>query len=223
MPREYGEFCGLAKALDLVGSRWTLLIVRELLAGPKRYSEMEEGLPGIPTNVLASRLRDLEATGLVERVLQTRPSTSVVYALTPYGLELREPVTSLGLWGARSLGRPTSGDFFSIAALQVALQGTFDPAAGRDQDLLVEIRLDARRLRVHVRDAQLFFPPEPSSTPDVVIHTTPPIFAELFAGYTDIGAAVAGGHARVEGSSRRAHQFFRMFQLPAPDHAPANA
>jgi DNA-binding HxlR family transcriptional regulator len=214
VPREYGEFCGLAKALDLVGSRWTLLIVRELLTGPKRYSELEAGLPGIPTNVLASRLRELEATGLVERALQARPSTSVVYALTPYGLELREPVISLGLWGARSLGKPTSRDSFSIAALAVALGGTFDADAARDRDLLVEIRLDGRRLYVHVRDRQVSFPHVPSAAPDVVIDTTPPVFAELFGGYTDIDAAVAGGHARVEGSTRGARQFFTIFHLP---------
>ena len=78
MTKEYGQFCGLSHALDLIGSRWTLMIVRELLVGPRRFTELEHGLPGIPTNVLSTRLRDLEEHGLVERRLLPRPANSVV-------------------------------------------------------------------------------------------------------------------------------------------------
>jgi DNA-binding HxlR family transcriptional regulator len=214
MTREYGEFCGLARALELVGGRWTLLIVRELLVGPKRYSELEEGLPGIPTNILSSRLRELEDNGLVERVLQPRPSRSVGYALTPYGLELWDPMIRLGLWGAKSLGKPGAGDTFSIASLAVALRGTFDADAIPDRDLLYEVRLAGRRLHVLVRDREVSFPSEPSTPPDLLLETTPQVFSELFAGYTEIDAAVAAGRARVEGSKREARRFFKLFHLP---------
>jgi DNA-binding HxlR family transcriptional regulator len=218
MTREYGQFCGLARALELVGGRWTLLIVRELLVGPKRYTELEEGLPGIPTNVLSSRLRELEDTGLVERVLQARPSRFVVYALTPYGFELWDPMIRLGLWGAKSLGKPSSGDSFSIASLAVALRGTFDADAAPDGDVLFEIRFAERRLYVHVRDREVSFPPEPSPPSDLVLETTPQVFSELFAGHTDIDAAVAAGRARVDGPKREARRFFKLFHLPVdPD------
>ena len=108
MTRGYGQYCGLARALELVGSRWTLLIVRELLAGPKRYTELAQGLPGIPSNILSSRLREMEDGGIVERALEPRPSTSVVYTLTAYGQELEGPMTALGLWGVKSLPPPTT-------------------------------------------------------------------------------------------------------------------
>jgi DNA-binding HxlR family transcriptional regulator len=220
MTREYGEFCGLARALELIGGRWTLLIVRELLVGPKRYSELEDGLPGIPTNVLSSRLRELEDNGLVERVLQPRPSRSVGYALTPYGLELWDPMIRLGLWGAKSLGRPSGGEAFSVASLAVALRGTFDGDAAPDGDLLFEVRLAERRLFVRVSDGEVSFPSEPSSPPDLVLETTPQVFSELFGGYTDIDAAVAAGRARVEGPKREARRFFKLFHLPV-DPEPA--
>jgi DNA-binding HxlR family transcriptional regulator/putative sterol carrier protein len=215
MTREYGQFCGLARALELIGGRWTLLIIRELLVGPRRYTELEDGLPGIPSNVLSSRLRELEDNGLVERVLQARPSRSVAYALTPYGLDLWDPMSRLGLWGARSLGKPRPGDFFSIASLELALRATFDADAAHDGDTLFEIRLANGRLYVHVRDRAVSFPSEPSSPSNLVLETTPEVFAELFAGYTDIDAAVASRRARVDGPKREGRRFFRLFHLPA--------
>jgi DNA-binding HxlR family transcriptional regulator len=213
MAREYGQFCGLARALELVGSRWTLLIVRELLHGPKRYTEVARGLPGIPTNVLSARLEELENAGVVERRLQARPSTSVVYALTPYGLELEEPVVRLGLWGVKSLGRPTSGDTFSLAALSMALRATFDPDAARGRDLAAEIRFGHERLYVHVHDGELEFPPDSPPEPKLVVTTTPHVFAEVFGGHTDVDSAISSGRARITGPKREARRFFRIFHL----------
>jgi DNA-binding HxlR family transcriptional regulator len=100
----------MAHALDLVGERWALLVVLELMHGPKRYSDLAEGLPGIGTNILASRLRDLEACGVVARRTLPPPAASRVYELTEYGRELRPAMRELALWGARSLGPPTSED-----------------------------------------------------------------------------------------------------------------
>src|SRR3954451_22104697 len=99
--KTYGQYCGVARALELVGERWALLIVRDLLVGPKRYTDLRAGLPKIPTNVLATRLKELESAGLVERRVQPRRSGAIVYELTPYGLELDMVVLALGRWGAR--------------------------------------------------------------------------------------------------------------------------
>ena len=216
MSRGYGQHCGLARALELVGGRWTLLIVRELLVGPQRYSELAHGLPGIPSNVLASRLRELEEAGLVERALQPRPANGVVYALTAYGRELEEPVVRLGMWGAKALGPPAPGTFPGRAALIVALRGTFDCDAPGVRDLRVEIRLEQVSVNVEVLERHLTFPEEPSRRGHTVLDTSPETFSELFAGSVDVDDAVAGGRLRVDGSVREARRFFRVFRLPAP-------
>ena len=214
MTRRYGQYCGLAKALELVGGRWSLLIVRELLTGPKRYTELQHGLPGIPTNILSSRLRELEEAGLVERSLLAH-SSSVVYGLTAYGLDLEEAVVRLGVWGSKSLGRPGEDAQFSLSALALALRGAFDPSKATGPDLLLEIRLgDEPPLVVMVSDGRVSFPAPPPTTP-IVLETAPDVVSELLGGSRDVGAAVASGRARVDGSIREATRFFELFRLPA--------
>src|SRR5215468_10514447 len=104
--RAYGQFCGLAHALELVGERWALLIVRDLLVAPKRYTDLRRGLPRIPTNILSARLKSLEQADVVRRRIMPRPEGSIVYELTEYGRGLEDIVLSLGRWGALSLGEP---------------------------------------------------------------------------------------------------------------------
>src|SRR5216683_7345222 len=104
--RSYGQFCGFSYALELVGERWALLVVRDLVLGPKRFTELRRGLPRIPTNILSARLRELEDSGIVRRRILPRPATGVVYELTEYGQDLEDIVLRLGLWGARSLRDP---------------------------------------------------------------------------------------------------------------------
>lgn len=118
MSRSYGQYCGLARALDVVGDRWNLLVVRQLLLGPARYRELLAGLPGVATNLLADRLRDLEAAGVVERRLD---GDAVVYALTPWGAELRGPVEGLVRWSTPLMARGQNGDRFQSGWLAVAL------------------------------------------------------------------------------------------------------
>jgi DNA-binding HxlR family transcriptional regulator len=108
--RRYEHYCPVAHALDMVGDRWELLIVRELLLGPKRYTDLADGLPGIGTNILAARLRDLEACGVIAKKTLPPPFASKVYELTDYGRELKPVLRELALWGARSLGPPTPED-----------------------------------------------------------------------------------------------------------------
>jgi len=110
MARRYEQYCPMAHALDLVGDRWALLVVRELMHGPKRYTDLVEHLHGIGTNILAARLRDLEAHGVVSRRTLPPPAASKIYELTDYGRELRPAMRELALWGARSLGPPTAHD-----------------------------------------------------------------------------------------------------------------
>jgi DNA-binding HxlR family transcriptional regulator len=110
MAKHYDQYCPVAHALDIVGDRWALLVARELMQGPKRYTDLAEGLPGIGTNILAARLRDLETAGVIRKRTLPPPAASRVYELTDYGLELKPVMRELALWGARSLGPPTADD-----------------------------------------------------------------------------------------------------------------
>jgi DNA-binding HxlR family transcriptional regulator/putative sterol carrier protein len=222
MPRGYGQFCGLARALELVGGRWSLMIVRELLTGPKRFTELEQGLPGIPTNILSSRLRELEEAGLVQRTLLARPSSSVAYELTPYGMELQEPVVGLGKWGSKSLGRPTDGEFFSLGALTLALRGAFHPEKANGRDLLFEVRLGDRPLHVAVSGGQVSFPDEAPSEPHMTLEAAYEVFAELLMGSLGLDAAIASGRVRVQGPKRDARRFFEIFRLPSRERGSAD-
>ena len=129
MAKRYDQYCPVAHALDLVGERWALLVVRELMHGPKRYTDLAEHLPGIGTNILASRLRDLEACGVITKRRLPPPAASRVYELTDYGRELRTVMRELALWGARSLGPPTDEDELFPGWLENALDTVLVPVA----------------------------------------------------------------------------------------------
>lgn len=118
--RTYGQYCGLARSLEVVGDRWNLLIVRQLLLAPARYRDLIDGLPGIATNLLADRLRDLEGAGVVERQLASE-GNAVEYALTPWGTELRQPIASLICWSTPLMLRGPDGDTFRVEWLTLAI------------------------------------------------------------------------------------------------------
>jgi DNA-binding HxlR family transcriptional regulator len=129
MRKRYDQYCPVAHALDLVGERWALLVIRELMRGPKRYTDLAEHLPGIGTNILASRLRDLEACGIVAKRTLPPPAASRVYELTDYGRELKGVMRELALWGARSLGPPTDEDELFPGWLENAIDTVLAPFA----------------------------------------------------------------------------------------------
>src|SRR5215470_16629407 len=147
MARRYDQYCPMAHALDLVGDRWTLLVIRELMHGPKRYTDLVDRLTGIGTNILATRLRDLEVNGIVSRRTLPPPAASKVYDLTDYGRELRPAMRELALWGARSLGPPTDQDelfagwlanAMDIVIAEVAPAGRFEFRTGPEIASLVD-------------------------------------------------------------------------------------
>jgi len=129
MARSYEQYCGLAQALDLVGERWTLMIVRELMAGPRRYTDLADGLMTVPTNVLAARLREMQANGLVRRRRLPVPAASIVYELTEDGESLLDAVTELARWGMRRLPATTEKRPFRAHWLVLALRARFDSVA----------------------------------------------------------------------------------------------
>lgn len=122
--RDYGQYCGVARGLELVGERWALLIVRDLLVGPRRYGELAAGLPRIPTNILAARLKELQAAGVIRRAPRSRV---VLYELTPYGRELEPVVLALSAWGFKALQDPREDQVVTPASLTIDLRTAFRP------------------------------------------------------------------------------------------------
>lgn len=132
MARGFGQYCGVATALELVGERWALLIVRDLLVGPRRYTDLKHGLPRIPTNILSTRLKELQEAGVVRRVHLAH--CGLVYELTEYGRGLDDVVLALGRWGFRAMGTPEPGDVMTADSLTVALRTAFRPEIAADLD-----------------------------------------------------------------------------------------
>jgi DNA-binding HxlR family transcriptional regulator len=122
--RDYGQYCGVTRALEIVGERWALLIVRDLLVGPRRYGDLAAGLPRIPSNILAARLKELQAAGVLRRVPHSRV---IVYELTPYGRELEPVVLALGAWGFKAMEEPREGQVITPDSMTVSLRTAFQP------------------------------------------------------------------------------------------------
>ena len=152
MSRDYGQYCGLARALDVVGDRWNLLIVRELLIGPARYGELRDGLTGIATNLLTDRLRDLETAGVLERRLSD-DANAITYALTPWGAQLREPISALIRWSTPLMIRGPEGDEFRAEGLLVALPALFAGRKAMDQSVAVGIAVDGVMVQLRATES----------------------------------------------------------------------
>jgi DNA-binding HxlR family transcriptional regulator len=212
--RSYGQFCGLARALELVGERWALLIVRDLLVGPRRFTDLRQGLPRIPTNVLSERLKQLEQAGVVRRRALPRPAASVVYELTAYGSQLEDVVVRLGLWGAQSLGQPRPDEIVTVDSMVMALRSTFQPEAARGRDVSYELRMGEIVIHARVVDGSLSVAEGPLAEADLVIEAGPLIGA-LLAGEISPAAATETGVVRLTGDATLLEQFAELFRIPA--------
>lgn len=152
--RTYGQYCGFSRALELVGERWALLLIRDLLVGPKRFSDLHRGLPGIPTNILTARLKELEEGGLVRRTVLPRPAGGVAYELTEYGRELEASVIMLGRWGAKRLGDPRPGEVVTEDSIAAALMTTFRPESAGKARTSYELRLGDITVNAQIQDGK---------------------------------------------------------------------
>src|SRR5439155_7025154 len=182
MSRSYGQYCGLARALDVVGDRWNLLIVRQLLIAPARYGELLEGLPGVATNLLADRLRDLEAAGVVERRLAEEGST-VMYALTPWGAGLREPIEGLIRWSTPLMvSGPRDDDHFRADWMVVPLRALLVGKPVPRRSSTVGIAVDDQLLQVRSRRSGIEVGSHGGGDLDAVVRGDAPIILGLAAG-----------------------------------------
>ena len=203
--KTYGQYCGVARALELAGERWALLIIRDLLVGPKRYTDLRAGLPKIPTNVLATRLKEFEEAGLVDRRLEGR---AVVYELTPYGADLEPVVLALGAWGARSLGELRPGEIITPDILVMALRSTFQPGK---QKAKYELRFGEIVIHAIVDRDDLTVETGPLENATVVEAFAP--IGPLLTGAIDGAEALKTGLLKTSGTAEDLDRFARLFRI----------
>jgi DNA-binding HxlR family transcriptional regulator len=190
----------VAHALDLVGERWALLIVRDLLLGPKRFTDLQVGLTGVPPNVLTTRLNDLQEAGVVCKRTLPPPAGSRVYELTEWGAGLKPIVLALGLWGAQAPVPPPEGEM-GADSLMLSVLGALDPAAFTPGGATFEILLDRANFTVSIgEDVQVARSNAPGLA-DTVIDTDAATLTALMAGEDEVEAAVAAGRVRLEGDT----------------------
>lgn len=219
--RSYGSYndgCGAAHALDLVGERWALLVVRELILGPKRFTDLRSGVPGASANLLAQRLRELEHGGVVRRRTLGPPSGANVYELTEWGLGLEPVLQALGRWGSQSPAMP-HGCPISVDTIILALRGMFDPAAARGVSVTVELRFGTDRFCGRVSDGDLRLERGTAQNPDVVVSTRPDALAHIVFYGGSLEEAIAAGVVRVEGDRRSLERFLALFASLGPEAA----
>lgn len=211
--RTYGDRCGIARALDVVGERWALLVVRELLLGPKRFTDLRAGLPGLSADVLSQRLRELEGAGLVRRDTLPPPAASRVYELTERGLELEPVVLALGRWGSVA-PFPDGEAGIGPDALVLALKTLFDPAAAGDLDATCDLRLDGHRYLVRVSAGRLDAARGGADDADVALAAAPGALAVMLWHGRRLADAEAAGEVVVTGGRAAARRLLRSFPLP---------
>ncbi|WP_309111437.1 helix-turn-helix domain-containing protein [Saccharothrix sp.] len=196
--RSYGQYCGLARSLEIVGDRWNLLIVRQLLVAPARYRDLIDGLPGIATNLLTDRLRDLEAAGVVERRLAGAGSV-VEYALTPWGAELRQPVESLIRWSAPLMVRGPGGDSFRPEWLSLAVPALLGTRVEVRAPATVGLDIGVAALQLQATPSGFEVGPHDGRDLDATVRAEPACVLGLASGALTLNDALALGLVEIDG------------------------
>jgi DNA-binding HxlR family transcriptional regulator len=213
--RTYGDMCGIARALDVIGERWALLVVRELILGPKRFTDLRAGLPNIGPDVLSQRLRELEAAGLLSRRVLAPPAASRVYELTDRGRALEPVLLALGEWGSAAPVPPGSPRL-GVDSTIVALRTLFEARAAGDLAATYELRLGDQTFRARVADGELEVERGEAPEADATIVSGPwPLGELMWQGYA-LEDAEGAGDLSVEGDRRAAARFLQLFPLPDP-------
>ncbi|NMN97186.1 winged helix-turn-helix transcriptional regulator [Antrihabitans stalactiti] len=219
--RSYGQYCGITTAAELITERWALLIIRDLLVGPRRYTDLNQGLPKIPTNILAARLKELQEGGVIRRI--PIPKCGLVYELTDYGRDLEPIVLALGRWGFRSMGDPKDDDIVTADSLTMALRTAFRPEFA-SASLDFQIQVDAVELRAQVGGGELrvvqIAPPAPpvggvlpGGEPELKFATGPDL-RHLIAGTLTPAEAVKQNVVRIlQGDLTSLERFTTLFHV----------
>jgi DNA-binding HxlR family transcriptional regulator len=209
--REYGQHCAIAKSLDVIGGRWTLLLVRELLPGPRRFKDLLEGLPGIGTNLLTDRLRHLEEEGVVERRKLPPPAGSTVYELTELGRDLEPIVIGVARWGWSRIQNRNRNDYFHPRWLLMGMKTAFDPDAAADVSETYEFRIGDEIFSVQVENGRVDGFDGPASNPDLIVHSEPEDFLRAGDSREALAKALKKGTIRVEGDPEAREHCMAIF------------
>jgi len=223
--RSYGQYCGVTTAVELIGERWALLIVRDLLVGPRRYTDLKLGLPRIPTNILSTRLKELQEGGVVRRVPLMH--CGLVYELTPYGRELEPIVLGLGRWGFAEMGDPAPDDVVTADSLTMALRTAFRAEVAETLPPAVyELHVGDIVLRAHVSGRDLVIAqlapagrpvtpgsPRPTTEPGIVFAAGPGIRRIISGGLTPAEALDRDVLAVIDGDATLLERFAETFHI----------
>jgi DNA-binding HxlR family transcriptional regulator/putative sterol carrier protein len=211
--RKYDDGCAIAQALDVVGERWALLVVRELVLGPKRFTDLLAGLHGVSSDVLTQRLRDLSEAGVVRRRRLAPPASSWVYELTEWGAELEEIILELAHWVHKSplmrYDLPLGAD-----SLMLSLKTRFDPPAADGVDATVAMHLGEAHFRVRIGGGQLAIERGDADSADAIFDTDEATLLWLLSPDGSVDEALASGQLRLTGDKAVAQEFKGLFPMP---------
>lgn len=213
--RKYDQGCAIAHALDLVGERWGLLIVRELLLGPKRFTDLRSGLPGASADVLTQRLRELQDACIVTRRKLPPPAGSWVYELTAWGAQLESAVLELGRWGVRS-PQLRSDAPVSVDSLMLSLPTLFDPSAAADFEADLALALAEGRFVARVAGGRLQMRRDDAAEVDATLHTDRETLVALVFGDLRLAQAQRAGTVTIEGTPALVERLLTLFPMPEP-------
>ena len=215
--RSYNQFCALASALDYVGERWTLLIIRELLIGPRRFKDLLDGMPGISTNLLSERLKSLEQQGVLRQRVLPPPAGSTVYELTAFGQSLETSILELGKWGAGLLPASLEGVALpSLGSIAVALKAFFHPEAARRAHETYGLHFGEEILHVQINEGEIkVWQGEPQNS-DAGFFTNMRTFLGLFTGQLQPDEAITRELIRIEGDPVALRRFLSYCYVSGP-------
>jgi DNA-binding HxlR family transcriptional regulator len=211
--REYGQYCGLARAAEILGQRWTILIMRDLLVEAKRYSDLATGLPGIPSNLLSTRLKELESDGLIRREARAGADRSIVYTPTERGVELAPVLDTIARWGAADMREPREDEIVTEASLVSALRSALQPEVARHETVAFTVRVGEVSVHAVIHDGVIRLGPGPADDADLEI-TGGPKFRDFLAGTIEPASAESEGAVELSGDAELLNKFAKLFWVP---------
>lgn len=215
--KSYNQYCGLAYALDIVGERWTLLIIRELMAGPRRFKDLINGLPDISTNLLAERLKHLEQQGLLCRRVLPPPAGSTVYQLTSLGQALEKALLELGKWGSQFVPpSPEDAAVLPVGSYALTLKTFFRPEQAQGINETYELHIDNELLQVQIKQGEIHVQQGETLKADVIFHTDILCYLGLLQRQLQPDEAISRRLIRIEGDPGALSRFLNLCGLPAP-------
>ncbi|MEV7096368.1 winged helix-turn-helix transcriptional regulator [Amycolatopsis sp. NPDC051045] len=215
--RTYNQYCATARTLDLVGERWTLLLIRELLTGPKRFGDLQASLRGLGTGLLAARLKNLERDGLAHKVTLPPPARTPAYALTEAGEELGPAILALARWGLKwAMGERRETETFHPGWAVLGLRASFDAEAAGDLRAVYEFRIGDEVFHARVADGTIDALHGPAQHPDATVTISETAFVRLTGQSLTLSDAVATGEASTSGDSAALRRLPGLFRLPSP-------